>query len=112
MYQIFRNNTVTRDGGVAFYIRDDLKCQIINTSNDIEQLFLPLNVNNESYVIGVFYRSPRTNYKYFIDHLEKSLNTTMQDTEHIFVLKDINIRQSFCKLLVIHDVFFRNKTNY
>jgi len=52
-------------------LRSNLKFSRIETASNTEQVWVSLKINNESLAVGVVYRSPTINYRYFCDELEK-----------------------------------------
>ena len=89
-YTLIRKDRQTRGGGVAFYLNNSYKFNIIDASDNIEQLWISIAVNNTSFVFGVCYRPPHMNLKYFTDQLEDALSISMQYGEKIFCFGDVN----------------------
>lgn len=90
-YKIVRVDRPTRGGGVAFYIRDNIKFDTLVVSIEIEQLFISININTQKYIIGVCYRPPQMNFKNFVDQLENSVSVAMSLADNIIILGDVNI---------------------
>lgn len=90
-YNVFRVDRLSRGGGVAIYYKELLRCKIIDTSNNIEQLWISVSSGDISFVVGVCYRPPQTNFKYFVDELEESISICMQHEQQIYCLGDFNI---------------------
>lgn len=90
-YNLIRKDRPTRGGGVAIYLKDSYLFNIINTNDNIEQLWISTTVNKYNFVFGVCYNPPRTNSKYFTDNLEDSITLCMPYGENMFCFGDINI---------------------
>nr|CAH7762042.1 unnamed protein product [Callosobruchus chinensis] len=88
---IRKDREVGRGGGVLIYIKDSLKYQAIDVSGNIEQLFVKINCRDYNFVLGVAYKPPTVNYKYFIDSLEVSFTIASTHSENILFLGDVNI---------------------
>ena len=62
-YKLFNTDRIENKmgGGVAIYIKDSLKCRIkneIKTSRDTETIWMEINNNRESLILGLIYRPP------------------------------------------------------
>nr|CAH7768669.1 unnamed protein product [Callosobruchus chinensis] len=88
---IRKDREVGRGGGVLIYIKDSLKYQAIDVFGNIEQLFVKINCRDYNFVLGVAYKPPTVNYKYFIDSLEVSFTIASTYSENILFLGDVNI---------------------
>ena len=72
-----------KGGGVAFYVKQDLKFQILTDlmimkEKIFESVFIAIQFQNNQVVCGNIYRSPQNNNKLFLqftNHLEKTLIT-------------------------------------
>nr|CAH7731084.1 unnamed protein product [Callosobruchus chinensis] len=84
---IRKDRSFGRGGGVLLYVCDKFKYDVIETSCDIEQLFVKVVYNRCSFVVGVVYKPPQTSY--FIDSLETSL--AMSYADNIFCIGDVNV---------------------
>ena len=88
-------NSVTRAGGVAIFIREELQCQQLSAikikADGCEDVWVELKINNnESLVVGSVYRHASTNIKSFEDaffHVFKTFKTN----QNYVVLGDFNI---------------------
>lgn len=90
-YTLLRVDRLHRGGGIALYLRNNLQFNLIQTSNVIEQLWVSLRVRDKILIVGVCYRPPQINAKLFVDALEESLSTSMQISDSIYCLGDLNI---------------------
>lgn len=92
-YMLIRKdrNTGQRGGGVLLYIHSKLRYQVIDVSNDIEQLFVEIVFKGLCFVIGVSYKPPDLSYKYYIDALESSLTYVMSYSTNVICVGDVNV---------------------
>lgn len=90
-YNLIRQDRETRGGGVAFYINKLLRFDRLEMSSNIEQLWIKVKLNETWLAIGVFYKPPKLNHKYFIDELEESIAIAMSHCDKIICLGDSNI---------------------
>lgn len=90
-FNLVRVDRPSRGGGVAFFLRDNIKYEIINTVHEIEQLWILVKYNNMNFAFGVFYKPPKMKYKQFVDVLEETINVIMQTTDDIYCFGDVNI---------------------
>lgn len=90
-YIFVRCDRITRAGGVAFYIKSHLSYCIVETDNQIEQLWLLISLNSCKYAFGVVYNPHRSRYTNFINSLETTLSTILSITSDIFCFGDFNI---------------------
>lgn len=90
-YTLLRADRLTRGGGVALYLRSDFQYSLIQTSNVIEEMWISTRFKEKNFVIGVCYRPPHINAKYFVDALEESISTCLQISDNIYCLGDLNI---------------------
>lgn len=86
-YTVIRRDRPRRAGGVCIYIRKKYKYNIIYSDPEIEQLWISLN----NIAIGVLYRPEYTNYKYFLNQLEISVDNALSSCEKIIFVGDLNI---------------------
>ena len=78
-------------GGVAMYVRDDLKAKILFTSPDnsgIEFLFVEILVGSKKCVLGVVYWPPHIGK---LSELHECLAFLASSYEHIIIMGDFNI---------------------
>lgn len=95
-YSFIRKDRIgdTRGGGVGMYISNNIKFSIIQSRNDIEQLWVSTKINGKVFLVGTIYRPPNYDYNIFLNSFE---NTVINDLpgayEHLFCLGDFNIDQ-------------------
>ena len=92
-YKLIRNDRTNKGrGGVAMYVRDDLKFKLIfksesNYSNKPEILLVEVGTVNGKILIGVIYRPP--NHGNLTD-IEEALGAYSSNDDHIIVTGDFN----------------------
>lgn len=80
-----------RGGGVAFYVKRDLRVHFLKHPNaEIEQLWLSVRVNGFSLLIGTAYRPQWINTDLFIDALTETI-TVFAKYDYTVLLGDFNI---------------------
>lgn len=90
-YNIVRKDRVSRGGGVCFYVATYLKFKIVESSDDIEQLWISVEMKRNSNIFGVIYRPPVLDHKYFLDKIEESVFACSVQSDNIIVMGDVNI---------------------
>ena len=63
----------------------------MDTSKNIEQLWITINVHNLKFIVGSVYRPPTFDYKYFLNELENTFSQCLPVTDKILCLGDFNI---------------------
>lgn len=105
-YKLFRNDRLTRGGGIATYVNTDLNIQIIdiNMPNDgtLEYLWLKLKLNNKLYAIGTFYRQPNSNLQNSVDAIDQMLSVIVPTVDAILCLGDFNVNLFNLNNLLTH----------
>ena len=90
-FKLFRNDSVTRAGGVAVYVADTLNVEIISSLyldiTGCENIWLKMNCLN--IVFGVIYRHPSNNAKLFLEQLNKNLE--LLNNAKLYLIGDSNI---------------------
>lgn len=80
-YKIVRNDRDSRGGGVAFYIKENIKFRLLEThiavNSTLECLWISLKIGGKNVCIGTLYKPPKTNLKTCLDDLENFLNTAL-----------------------------------
>lgn len=92
-YKLIRNDRQDRGGGVAFYIKKDIKYKILEAPNSgpIEQLWLSTKVGGKSLCLGTLYRPPNTNLMLVIDNLETILENFLPEFDYVLFGGDFNV---------------------
>ncbi|KAG7311164.1 hypothetical protein JYU34_002162 [Plutella xylostella] len=92
-YILIRNDRIDKGcGGVAIYLRADIKYKILATSSPhynkgMEYIVLELNFNTVKFMLGVVYAPPNSDY---LDALELLLATHLPEYEHAVLMGDFN----------------------
>lgn len=95
-YKVLRNDRkYGRGGGVCIYFKNDIECQVIAASdasglddaNRVEFLFIELHVNQNKFLLGVFYCPPGVDCS---SMLEQQLSELSLDYENIVLTGDFN----------------------
>lgn len=80
-----------RGGGVAFYVRRDLRVRFVkHPAADIEQLWLYVQLSGLTVAIGTAYRPPWLDSDVFIDALTESV-TFFSKYDYVVLMGDFNI---------------------
>ena len=93
-----------KGGGVAFYVKQDLKCQILTDlmimeEKIFESIFIAIQFQNNQVVCGNTYRSFQNNNKSFLqftNHLEKTLITINKTKSKCYLHGDFNLDLLAC----------------
>nr|CAI5846530.1 unnamed protein product [Callosobruchus analis] len=73
-YKIFRYDRLSRGGGVAVYVKTNIKAVLIKIDiNTIEQLWVRICAKNEMIAFGILYRPPSFPVNNFIHILEETI---------------------------------------
>jgi hypothetical protein len=108
-YSLVRKDRETRGGGVCIYVSNIYTFNLIDTSQNIEQLWIQIRINETSYAVGVFYNPPKTNNKFFIDELEQTLSWCSSVSDKLICFGDINI--NMLSHTSVESVYFCNMLN-
>ena len=95
--QPFRLDRNKNGGGVIIYIKGNLPCKQITFDtlpNDIECIFLELNLRKQKWPIMGAYNPKKENISYFLGHVSKDLDKVMSKYENILILGDFNSTMS------------------
>lgn len=95
-YSLFRKDRTGRGGGIAVYVREELKCETIQFDFDIEEggvesLWLNLKICNTNLVIGTIYRPPVVNISYLINLVDNVLPFLLSTYDNVVILGDFNV---------------------
>ena len=90
-FKLFRNDSVSRAGGVAVYVADTFNAEIISSlylaTTGCENIWLKMNCLN--IVFSVIYRHPLINTKLFLEQLNKNLE--LLNNAKLYIIGDLNI---------------------
>jgi exonuclease III len=90
-YNLLRKDRTSRGGGVCMYIKNKFNYKICYSNNNIEQLWISVDLRKTIMHIGVVYKAPNVPYKMFIDELEESLSYHTSLADQLVCVGDINI---------------------
>lgn len=81
-----------RGGGVGFYLRRGVRARAAAhpPSSQVEQMWLKLNVNSHSVIIGTAYRPPWLDVNVFLDAITDSLSS-FANVDKVLLVGDFNI---------------------
>ncbi|KAG5882509.1 hypothetical protein JTB14_033310 [Gonioctena quinquepunctata] len=86
-YNLFRSvRTTSRGGGVVFYVNKNISCFIYE---NIDQIWIQINVNNCKIAKGNIYRPPSGNQ--VINDVDESLSQIIPTVDEIICLGDMNV---------------------
>ena len=92
---ICRNRVMNRRGGVAMYIKDNIKYKLrkdleINIDGEFESLFIEAQLNNKQVIVGEVYRVPNTSEIDSITRFDTILNNLVSSKLDIIIGTDQN----------------------
>lgn len=92
-YKFVRSDRSSRGGGVGLYIKDYLKFEMILAQCDdaLEQLWIKFKIKQKFYTLGVLYRPPQSNFNSFLNLIETSATSLLNDTDYFIFTGDVNI---------------------
>nr|CAI5829371.1 unnamed protein product [Callosobruchus analis] len=91
-YKIFRYDRLSRGGGVAVYVKTNIKAVLIKIDiNTIEQLWVRICAKNEMIAFGILYRPPSFPVNNFIHILEETIAHLYPTYPGIIIAGDLNI---------------------
>ena len=95
-YNVFSKNRNRHGGGVLLYIKDNVKCEVIDlsVSQMIESIWVKVTLNSESYAIGVIYRPPSADRNYYKEILNQ-LDFIHANFEKVILMGDLNFDYKF-----------------
>lgn len=94
-----RNDTMGSRGGVGMYIKNNYqftqrKDLSIFIPHILESIFIEININNKSVIIGTIYRPntpPKADIDIFMHTMADLLNQLNKEPKDVFIMGDINI---------------------
>lgn len=93
-YKIIRKDRNGRGGGVAFYISNSLKFQVLDTppqNSALEQLWIRTKINGKVICFGSLYRPPPINLSACLDDLENAIVEFLPASDLIMFGGDLNV---------------------
>lgn len=81
-----------RGGGVGFYVRRGVRVRVAPhpPASQVEQMWLRMNINSQSVIVGTAYRPPWLDVNLFLDAVTDSL-TSFANADRVVLLGDFNI---------------------
>ncbi|KAI4455817.1 endonuclease/exonuclease/phosphatase family [Holotrichia oblita] len=93
-YSFVHRDRPSRGGGVAMYIKNDLKFTVLQMSYNIEQLWALISVGQFKFAVGVAYRPQQCDRYFFINELENSLSEVLPQSSLLILVGDFNIHMN------------------
>lgn len=90
-YRFIRRDRGSRGGGVGLYISTSLKFVIIESTPNIEQLWVNIKYKTWEVVCAVIYKPPLNDCKAFFEELDVNFSNALVLSENIFCMGDFNI---------------------
>lgn len=94
-YKLIRNDRSSRGGGVAFYIKKNLKYRILDIpdlqGSQLESLWVTVTISGKSICLGTLYRPPNSNLRLCLDHLENIISMFLPEFDHLIFGGDLNV---------------------
>lgn len=90
-YNVLRRDRLGRGGGVSMYIKESVSFSVIDTDNNIEQLWIKIKMNKQQFAVGVVYLPHVSQYCEFLNSLEQSISLLLPHYDEVFCLGDFNI---------------------
>ncbi len=97
-YNLFFQNSLSKAGGVAVFVRKSLACRersdLAHTEQDHEVIFVEIQSGDKKLansLIGVVYRHPQNPIPMFTEKMSKYLLEIMKDGNNIYLVGDFNI---------------------
>lgn len=90
-YDFVRCDRNRQGGGVGVYLRSDLDYVVLQSSKNIEQIWLKICVNNVTMIFSIVYRPPDISRNFFFDEFGNTLSLLLPTADYVFCLGDFNI---------------------
>ena len=94
-FNLFTTNRNRQGGGVALYIKQNIKCKIISDmcmkTDTFESVFVEYIVDSRPETVGVIYRRPNSDISSFIELLADLLNIIKSTKNICHIIGDFNI---------------------
>ena len=79
------------------YVNEDIPSRQLKEHiipNDIEILYVEINLKEQKWVLFGIYHPPNMNEKYFLDHLSRIIDYYSRKYDNIVVMGDFNLEPS------------------
>ena len=96
-YKLVRSDRDGRGGGVAFYVKSNLKYKIVTVQlgvSALEQVWISLKISGKTFCFGSLYRPPNANLKSCLDDLENSIVNFLPIYDYLLFGGDLNVDMS------------------
>lgn len=92
-YNLIRRDRGSRGGGVAIYIRNTFNYKVLDSQlhEALEQIWIEIKLNKQTYIIGSLYRPPKKNYLDFITIFEDTLSRLSPLCDNLICGGDLNV---------------------
>nr|CAI5838393.1 unnamed protein product [Callosobruchus analis] len=92
-YTIVRADRETRGGGVALYLKNNLRYDVLNipSTNELEQRWVSFHYSKQKFVVGALYRPPNKSFEEFLSEFEDVLTITSPISDRFVCGGDVNI---------------------
>ena len=89
----FRIDRNDKGGGIILFIREDIPCKELKSTdmNNIEGLFVELNLRNKKWLLFGGYNPHKTLASVFFEKIIKNLDQFISQYDNIILLGDFNI---------------------
>ena len=84
-------------GGVLIYVREDIPCKELiqrKLPENIEGLFIEINLRKQKFLLFGSYRSPRQEAEYFLKLVNFALDTYRQTYDRFILIGDFNLNET------------------
>ena len=84
-------------GGVLIYVREDIPCKKLTKHilpDDIEGIFVEINLRKTKWLLFGGYRPPRQQAEYFLKHVNYALDTYRQTFDKFLLAGDFNTEET------------------
>ena len=120
----FRLDRTCDGGGILVYFRSDIPCKLLksNLPQNIEGLFIEMNMRNKKWLIFAGYNPKHEHILSFLSHIGNSLDSVIGNFENLILIGDFNcqmeedVMKDFCdiydlKNLIKEPTCFKNALN-
>ena len=120
----FRLDRTCDGGGVLVYFRSDIPCKLLksNLPQNIEGLFIEMNMRNKKWLIFAGYNPKHEHILSFLSHIGNSLDSVIGNFENLILIGDFNcqmeedVMKDFCDIydlenLIKEPTCFKNALN-
>ena len=90
-YKMFRRDRNKHDGGIMFYINENIPCKTVNAEglpNDCEITLIELSIKSRKWLCIGLYKPPSQNEKYFLGNLSLALIKMSCEYENVMLIGD------------------------